>query len=397
MTSVLQPRLAVLAVLVGTFVAVVLFVPFVVVSYRRRGGAGVWWVLGWVLMAVYLAGLVAYTLLPLPSAGYRCRAVQLVPLDDLRRLLAAHPSPGALLRSMTVWQLALNLLLFAPLGALLRVRHRRGVLVAGGVGLAVSLLIELTQLTGVWGVYPCAYRVFDVDDLLANTAGAVLGSLLALPFARRGERADAGAPAPVTALRRAMAAISDGMLVLVLPELLRLSAAVVAAGLGLPGAADLPANPWLVAAVWGVPLAVQLVMVASGGRTFGEWAVLLVTRPADGRPAWLARALRFLLGSGGAGVVGMADMLLDVTGQASSGPFAVVRPLLQATAQVLILLAVVGVWWPRDHRGIPALVAGLRVVDQRDRPSGLVAGGAAPAGGPRSDCGSTSPRDGGHA
>jgi hypothetical protein len=93
----------------------------------------------------------------------------------------------------------------------------------------------------------------------------------------------------------------------------------------------------------------------------------------------------------------MADMLLDVTGQASSGPFAVVRPLLQTTAQVLILLAVVGVWWPRDHRGIPALVAGLRVVDQRDRPSGPVAGGAAPAGGPRSDCGSTRPRDGGHA
>jgi glycopeptide antibiotics resistance protein len=47
--------------------------------------------------------------------------------------------------------------------------------------LATSLAIELTQLIGVWGLFPCAHRLFDVDDLLLNTAGATLGSLVALP------------------------------------------------------------------------------------------------------------------------------------------------------------------------------------------------------------------------
>ncbi len=38
-----------------------------------------------------------------------------------------------------------------------------------------SLLIETTQLTGIWGIYPCAYRLFDVDDLITNTLGGILG------------------------------------------------------------------------------------------------------------------------------------------------------------------------------------------------------------------------------
>lgn len=54
-------------------------------------------------------------------------------------------------------------------------------MVATLAGLATSLAIELTQLIGVWGLFPCAHRLFDVDDLLLNTAGATLGSLVALP------------------------------------------------------------------------------------------------------------------------------------------------------------------------------------------------------------------------
>ncbi|MET7762229.1 VanZ family protein [Streptomyces sp. NPDC005393] len=36
----------------------------------------------------------------------------------------------------------------------------------------------------MWGVYDCPYRLFDVDDLLVNTAGAVAGWLVAGPVAR---------------------------------------------------------------------------------------------------------------------------------------------------------------------------------------------------------------------
>lgn len=45
-------------------------------------------------------------------------------------------------------------------------------------GAAVSLLTETAQLTGIFGLYPCSYRLFDVDDLLLNTGGAGLGFAL---------------------------------------------------------------------------------------------------------------------------------------------------------------------------------------------------------------------------
>src|SRR5699024_783337 len=74
--------------------------------------------------------------------------------------------------------------------------------VAAGFG--VSLAIELTQLTGNWFTYPCAYRLFDTDDLIANTVGAAIG-VVAAPLLRwvPGQHArPADQPRPVRPLRR---------------------------------------------------------------------------------------------------------------------------------------------------------------------------------------------------
>lgn len=49
-------------------------------------------------------------------------------------------------------------------------------------GFALSLFFEISQLTGIFGLYEYPYRLFDVDDLITNTAGAMLGFWLALPF-----------------------------------------------------------------------------------------------------------------------------------------------------------------------------------------------------------------------
>ena len=90
---------------------------------------------------------------------------------------------------------ALNVVLFLPFGLLRPLLwpalDRLGCVAAGGF--AFSLLIELSQLLN--------NRRTDVDDLLMNTLGAVLGLLLyrALAWAgqRRGrERGEACGPAP---------------------------------------------------------------------------------------------------------------------------------------------------------------------------------------------------------
>lgn len=105
---------------------------------------------------------------------------QLLPFDVLHRLAENWSRAGTTLRwLLRPWLLAplMNLVLCALIGALLA-RHRLRSRAAVLLGFGLSLTIELTQLTGVWGLYPCPYRQFDVDDLILNTAGVALGFAL---------------------------------------------------------------------------------------------------------------------------------------------------------------------------------------------------------------------------
>jgi len=77
-------------------------------------------------------------------------------------------------------QMLLNLLLFVPLGIILRHLWKVGVWLTTLIGFCISLFIELTQLTGNWFTAPCQYRVADVSDVIINTAGALFGAAIAL-------------------------------------------------------------------------------------------------------------------------------------------------------------------------------------------------------------------------
>ena len=46
----------------------------------------------------------------------------------------------------------------------------------------MSLFFELTQLSGLYFIYPRGYRLFDIDDLLLNTFGGFLGYFLGTFF-----------------------------------------------------------------------------------------------------------------------------------------------------------------------------------------------------------------------
>lgn len=151
----------------------------------RRG------VLRWPVVCGYVAAVGAATLVPFPDpASLTCPNPEVdpqwVPLDVLRRI--GGGAAGSLGLDPALVHLLLNVALFLPLGILLgRVWGMRSGRVLG-TALLVSLGIELTQLTGVWSLYDCAYRVFDVDDLLANALGGLAGAVLAR-WTPRGPRA----------------------------------------------------------------------------------------------------------------------------------------------------------------------------------------------------------------
>jgi glycopeptide antibiotics resistance protein len=92
-------------------------------------------------------------------------------------LSAAHA-----LSTLAFQQASMNVLLFVPLGLFGRRLWKRGFVGITLIGSVCSLLIETTQLTANFGSAPFAYRIFDVDDLMNNTAGAALGWIAAAPF-----------------------------------------------------------------------------------------------------------------------------------------------------------------------------------------------------------------------
>ncbi|WP_177221368.1 VanZ family protein [Lentzea xinjiangensis] len=300
-----------------------------------------------VLYGLLAYGLVALALifLPFPADASRlCQGEQMlstVPFQwvtDMRNNMAASGQSGitAMVTSSAFLQQMFNVALFVPLGVVLRKAYGKGPLAVVAIGLGVSLAVEVVQYTGNFGYYPCPYRISDVDDLISNTAGSLLGWMIApvaLVVPRLPDSTDATAPTgTATVPRRLLGLVFDLMLVAVVAKLV------------LP--ADLR---WALGA-----LAVARVVVpaVARGTTAGGWLLRYRVRRDDGSAANPLRlAVRELLG-----VTGLMAYAV------------VVSPLIDNAALDLavITLVVVGTFvvpvFRRDQRGWHDQAAGTRVL-----------------------------------
>ncbi|WP_341241368.1 VanZ family protein [uncultured Nocardioides sp.] len=337
-----QAMNALYAVGLGSIVAVLLLVPTAAVRYRRTGRLPPGELLLLLAAAVYGLALWTYTLLPLPDPGsFTCRPTQLDPLTSVGRV--ALPDEGgvrALLRQPAFLQVALNVLLFVPFGFFVRRVLRRGVVVAGLLGLAASALVETTQGTGIWGLYDCAYRLLDVDDLLLNATGAVLGSLASWAVVRRRGPQARPLPERVTWGRRVVGMACDAVFVVAV-------GAAVAIGVRFLNVYVLDMGPWRdlqVLLQWSVPFALEAVLVLGAGRTVGEWVVSLRT---TGRSRWLVgpqRVVKLATGLGPVFALGLADL-----------------PWGGAALAAYLALTLAAAWPTREHRGLSHVLAGLEL------------------------------------
>ncbi len=340
---------ALIATVLGSAVAVVLLIPVAAVEYRRDGRLGPRDLLVLLASAVYGLALWTYTLLPLPTAGdYTCVGRQTVPLATIRDIdwggLGSRAGVSALVHDPAFLQVALNVLLFVPLGYFVRRIARRGVVVATVVGLAVSLLIETTQGTGVWHLYDCPYRLFDVDDLMINTLGATLGSLVAAIFVRR-RRPEVVWPTTITYGRRLVGMVCDGLFVLLVGSALAVAyRAVQIYVLDVPYD-DLPTTPQRLLQ-WGVPALIEAGCVLLAGRTVGEWVVSVRTVARRRTPVLVARLVKLATG------VGPLLVLLSVPGSWTA-------PVLFLVVLVTVVGAIPG--RERGHPGLANAVAGLEL------------------------------------
>ncbi len=226
------------------FIALFVSLPFMVGQYRKYGSFLFWRAVVLYSFVFYLLAAYFMIMLPLPSrasvAALTTPRYNLVPFSALRTFLATtvfspfHPGTWLVaLRQPGFIQPAFNLVLTLPFGVYLRYYFKRSLPQVMVMTFGLSLFFELTQLSGLYGIYPRPYRLFDVDDLIINTTGGVLGGLLApalmraFPTREEMDRKSYAQGARVTWLRRFVAFVIDnvvgvGLTVLVMTLLARL-------------------------------------------------------------------------------------------------------------------------------------------------------------------------------
>jgi len=293
------------ACLVFPLIAAVFTLPFLIVNYRKYGGIAVMRVLVVYSFIFYELCALLLTILPLPSreavAAMSPKPIGWVPFTDLNTGLvkagldAAVPasliSPSnwrTFFTSSDFFQIVANIVMQMPLGFYLRYYFRRSWKQTALIGLCVSLFYELTQFTGLWFLYPQAYRYATVDDLICNTLGCLLGFWCAplltwfLPSREEIDQVSMDKGQHVTLLRRTVAAALDW---------------TVFGALSLGGAAAVPrlAGAVHISLVQGELLwfAVYFAVIPrlTGGRTPGHAVLKLRVVGMDGAPPKLWQLL----------------------------------------------------------------------------------------------------------
>lgn len=276
------------ALVMWPFAAFVLTLPLLLVHYIRFRRVAFGRVVMTYLVVLYGLALAAFTLYPMPDNAARfCGShhiqPQLVPLASIFDI--SHEGLRAVL------QVVMNVIFFVPLGAFLRAMYRVRWWTVVAIGLMTSAVIELTQLTGVFGAYPCSYRLFDVDDLLLNTSGALLGfwSGWLLPNFRNTERGATTILRPGL-VRRIVAFVADMVGVMIGSTIT--TVALIIAGVFHPTHWDEQTHLVALVIPYGfIALVHAILPLVAQGRTLGGW---LTGISLDDRPrGWFHRVVYY--------------------------------------------------------------------------------------------------------
>lgn len=177
------------ALLLFPFLAALAVVPYGVWQYRKFGAISKRKLVILFSFSFYLLCAYFLVILPLPDPAEVAKLTtiryNLVPFTALRDFLSGTVwRPWELstylpaLKQGVFLQPFFNLMLTLPFGFYLRYVWKVSLKKVILASFALSLFFELTQLTGLYFIYPRSYRLFDVDDLILNTTGGVLGYAL---------------------------------------------------------------------------------------------------------------------------------------------------------------------------------------------------------------------------
>ncbi len=174
------------AVITFPFIAFLFTIPFILGQYHKYGSIHKWRVVIIYSFILYLITAYFMVILPLPSieevSKLTTPSMNLIPFSFVENFLDntsfVWNQPQTYLKALTepcFYVVAFNIVLTIPFGMYLRYYYQCSLKKTIFLSFLLSLFFELTQLSGLYFIYPRSYRLFDVDDLILNTLGGVIG------------------------------------------------------------------------------------------------------------------------------------------------------------------------------------------------------------------------------
>ncbi|MCH3987534.1 MAG: VanZ family protein [Lachnospiraceae bacterium] len=318
------------AAFVFPVLALLITLPYMLVQYHRYGAVLALRTAIVYSFVFYLLTSFFLTLLPLPDPSTLTHNAPVYlklfhEVDEWKQqtgfVFGDSSTYQIALKNRVLWEMIFNVALLFPFGVYLHYYFRRSFLQTLLLSFLYSLFFEVTQLTGVYHIYPYSYRTFDVDDLFFNTLGGVLGFIMtplfsfALPSRKALDEESVQKSGRITVMRRAAAFAVDAILVYFVLNFIVNQFGVTLALPGLDGSRadlseitnDLKSGAWRQAAgtfttntLWpllqillpGMCLILTLTESITGGYTLGKWLVRMRLR---GRRGGWPNPLRILL------------------------------------------------------------------------------------------------------
>ncbi len=173
------------AIIIFPFISFLFTIPFILHNYHKYGSINPFRTLIIYSFILYMITIYFLVILPLPNKNdvvEKANMVRLIPFgfiqDFIRDTSFEIGNPNTYLRALTepcFYTVIFNLFMTIPFGMYMRYYFKCNLKKTIILSFLLSLFFEVTQLTGLYFIYPYAYRVFDVDDLIINTLGGIIG------------------------------------------------------------------------------------------------------------------------------------------------------------------------------------------------------------------------------
>lgn len=169
-----------IAILTFPFLAFLFTIPFILWQYHKYGSINKLRVLIVYSFILYMICVYFLAIFPLPdrdSIDMNSPVCQLIPFNFISDIIkeVSFDSIWGVLSDSSVYTVLFNVLMFIPFGMYLRYYFKNSLKKTVLFSFIFSLFLEVTQLTGLYFIYPHPYRLFDVDDLIINTLGGITG------------------------------------------------------------------------------------------------------------------------------------------------------------------------------------------------------------------------------